>query len=146
MSNIFRKYFEVRWDDVDLNGHLRSTRYLEYATTARLGFLMDAGWDVHALQKKGVAAVLLGEDVRYLHEVFLAEQVAVSCQVVGLSADGARWRMGHSVSREGGEEVAVVRSLGAWIDIRTRKVTPPPPEPRAAVEAARSDDCELIGA
>jgi acyl-CoA thioesterase FadM len=27
MSDVFRKSFEVRWDDVDLNGHLRSTRY-----------------------------------------------------------------------------------------------------------------------
>ncbi|RMB83412.1 thioesterase family protein [Streptomyces shenzhenensis] len=145
MSKIFRKSFEVRWDDVDLNGHLRSTRYSEYASTARLSFLTEAGWDIRALQKEGLAAVLLREEVDYLREVFLAERVSVSCQVVGLSTDSARWRIQHSVSRENGDEAAVVRSLGAWIDVRARKISAPPPGLRAALEAARSDDCEVIG-
>ncbi|MFJ8608033.1 acyl-CoA thioesterase [Streptomyces sp. NPDC093675] len=145
MPEIFRKSFEVRWDDVDLNGHLRSTRYLDYAATARLSFLAGAGWDVRVLQKEGFAAVLLSEEVSYLREVFLAERVNVACQVVGLSADGARWRIQHSVSRENGEEAAVVRSLGAWIDVRTRKITAPPRGLQAVLEAARSLDCEVIG-
>jgi acyl-CoA thioester hydrolase len=66
MSDDFRKSFEVRWDDVDLNGHLRSTRYLEYASTARHGFLTKAGWGVPALMKSGITVVLLAEEVRYL--------------------------------------------------------------------------------
>ncbi|QIZ00987.1 acyl-CoA thioesterase [Streptomyces sp. S1D4-11] len=145
MSKIFKKSFEVRWDDVDLNGHLRSTRYSEYASTARLSFLTESGWDVRALQKEGFGAVLLSEEVTYLREVFLAEQVSVLCQVVGLSADGARWRIQHAVSRENGDEAAVVRSLGAWIDVRARKISAPPSGLRATFEAARSDDCEVIG-
>ncbi|NLU73395.1 thioesterase [Streptomyces sp. HNM0575] len=145
MSNKFSKSFEVRWDDVDFNGHLRSTRYLEYAGTARLGLLMEAGWDVRALRREGFAPVLLSEQVEYLREVFFAERVEVSCQVVGSSADGARWRIRHSVSREDGDEAAVVRSLGAWIDVHARRITPPPPGLRAALEAARSEDWELIG-
>jgi len=41
MSKVFRKSFEDRWDDVDLNGHLHNTRDLEYAATAKLGFLIE---------------------------------------------------------------------------------------------------------
>ena len=44
MSKVFTKSFEICWDDVDANGHLRSTRYLQYAVSARLGFLREAGW------------------------------------------------------------------------------------------------------
>lgn len=146
MSKVFKKSFEVRWDDVDLNGHLRNTRYLEYASTARLSRLAEAGWGVRALQKEGFTIVMLGEEVAYLREVFLAERVSVSCEVVGLSADGSRWRIRHSVFRENGEEAAVVRALGAWIDIRARKITAPPSGIRAALEADRSDDFEVIGA
>ncbi|MFJ5722300.1 acyl-CoA thioesterase [Streptomyces sp. NPDC093149] len=146
MSKDFKKSFEVRWDDVDLNGHLRNTRYLEYTSTARLSYLAEAGWDVRALQKEGFTIVMLGEEVTYLREVFFTERVSVSCEVVGLSADGSRWRIQHSISRENGEEAAVVRALGAWIDIRARKITAPPPGIRAALEAARSDDFEVIGA
>ncbi|WP_051812818.1 acyl-CoA thioesterase [Streptomyces sp. NRRL S-340] len=144
MYEAFRKSFEVRWDDVDFNGHLRSTRYLEYASTARLGFLVASGWDVRALQKEGFAAVLLGEEVRYRREVFLAEQVEVSCEVVGLTEDCARWRVRQTVFREDGEEAAVVHSLGAWIDVRARRITAPPAGLRAVFEAARSEECEVL--
>ncbi|MFE6100808.1 acyl-CoA thioesterase [Streptomyces laurentii] len=145
MSKVFRKSFEVRWDGVDLNGHLRNTRYLEYASTARLSQLAEAGWDVRALQKEGFAVVMLGEEITYRREVFFGERVSVSCEVVGLSDDGSRWRIRHSLSREDGEVAAVVSSLGAWIDIRARKITAPPSGIRAALEAHRSDGFEVIG-
>ncbi|MEV6841581.1 thioesterase family protein [Streptomyces sp. NPDC051133] len=144
MPKIFRKSFEVRWDDVDLNGHLRSTRYLEYANTARLDFLKEAGLNVLALQRSGFAAVLLGEEVCYLREIFLAEVVSVSSQVVGLSMDCARWRFQHTVSREDGNEAAVVLSRGAWIGVNTRKISAPPTGVQAALEAIRSADCEVL--
>jgi acyl-CoA thioester hydrolase len=46
-----------------------------------------------------VGAVLLSDEIGYRREVFLAEEVAVTCQVTGLSADGARWEMCHEVRR-----------------------------------------------
>ncbi|MEU6840392.1 thioesterase family protein [Streptomyces sp. NPDC046716] len=138
------KSFEVRWDDTDLNGHLRNTRYLEYAATARLALLVDAGWPPRALVKAGVAAVSLGEEVRYLREVFPLDTVTVTTRLVGLSADRGRWRFEHTFTREDGEEAAVVRTLGAWIDLRARRITEPPAGLRLTLEEARADDCELI--
>ncbi|WEP00801.2 thioesterase family protein (plasmid) [Streptomyces sp. FXJ1.172] len=136
--------FEVRWDDVDLNGHLRNTRYLEYAATARLAFLTDSGWSPRDLLKAGVADVSLGEEVRYRREVFPLEVVTVASRIVGLSTDGARWRFEHTFSREDGEEVAVVRTLGAWIDLGVRRIAAPPAGLRTAMEAARAADCETL--
>ncbi|MGC0379739.1 acyl-CoA thioester hydrolase [Streptomyces sp. SAI-229] len=145
MSKAYHKSYEVRWDDADFNGHLRNTRYLEYASNTRLHFLMELGWDARALQKEGIASVLLGEEATYLREVFLAERVIVSCEVVGLSEDRARWRTRHTVTRERGGEAAVVHCLGAWLDVHERRITPPPAGLRAVFEQARSDDCEVIG-
>jgi acyl-CoA thioester hydrolase len=144
MSNVFQKSFEVRWDDVDLNGHLRSTRYLEYASTTRHSYLMTAGWGAPALLKSGITAVLLAEEVRYLHEVFLTQNVEVTCTIVGLTADASRWRVRQVVLREDGTEAAVIRSEGAWMDVRTRKITTPPTGLREFLESTRSDDYELI--
>lgn len=145
MSKIFSKSFEVRWDDVDFNGHLRSTRYLEFAGTARLSYLSDAGWDVRALRNTGFSPILLSDAVTYQREVLFAERVTVSCQVVGLSVDRARWRMSHVVHHANGDVAAVVSSLGAWIDVKARKITPPPSDLQAAFEAVCSEDCEVIG-
>jgi acyl-CoA thioester hydrolase len=145
-SQIFHKTFEVRWDDTDFNGHLRNTRYLEYASFTRLRFLMAAGWDAAMLKKEAVASILLDEEVTYLREVFLAEQVSVSCEIVGLSEDRSRWRTRHVVSREDGKAAAVVHCLGAWLDVRTRLITAPPAGLREVFEAARSETCAVIGA
>jgi acyl-CoA thioester hydrolase len=144
VSKVFRKSFEVRWDDVDLNGHLRSTRYLEYASTTRHGYLTTVGWGAPAMMKSGITAVLLAEEVRYLREVFLAQNVEVTCEVVGLSPDASRWRVRHVALREDGKEAAVIRSEGAWIDVRTRKITTPPAGLREFLESTRSEDYELI--
>jgi acyl-CoA thioester hydrolase len=144
MSDVFRKSFEVRWDDVDLNGHLRSTRYLEYASTTRHGYLTTAGWGAPALMKSGITAVLLAEEVRYLHEVFLAQNVEVTCKIVGLSPDASRWHVRQVVLREDGKEAAVIRSEGAWMDVHTRKIATPPAGLREFLESIRSDDYELI--
>jgi len=144
MSKVFTKTFEVRWDDVDLNGHLRNTRYLEYAATARLGLLVESGWSPRAVQKAGFAPVTLGDEVHYRREVFPSEVVTVASRIIGLSEDGARWRFEHTISRESGEEAAVVRTLGAWIDIDARKIAAPPAGLRAVMEEARADHCEAL--
>ncbi|MFE2546272.1 acyl-CoA thioesterase [Actinacidiphila glaucinigra] len=138
------KSFEVRWDDVDLNGHLRNTRYLEYASTARLCHLIESGWTPKDLSKAGVAAVLLGEEVRYLREVFPLEVVEVTSQVTGLSKDGSRWLIEHRFYRGSGEEVAVVSTHGAWIDLGIRRITAPPPALLASLEAVRAADCVVL--
>jgi acyl-CoA thioester hydrolase len=144
MSKVFTKSFEVRWDDVDANGHLRSTRYLEYAVSARLGFLMEAGWSPLVIHEAGVAPVSLGDEVRYLREVFPAEVITVATRVIGLSEDASRWRFEHILTRESGEKAAEVRTLGAWIDLEARKMTTPPAGLRALFEAARTADCQIL--
>ncbi|MFI6876128.1 acyl-CoA thioesterase [Streptomyces sp. NPDC050400] len=145
MPTEWQKSFEVRWDDVDLNGHLRNTRYLEYAATARLGFLVEAGWGPRELRGAGLAAVSLGEEVSYLREVFPLDAVTVTSRIAGLSADRARWRFEHVFTREGGERAAVVRTLGAWVDVQARRIAPPPAGLRALMDEARAADCETIG-
>ncbi|WP_338704173.1 acyl-CoA thioesterase (plasmid) [Streptomyces sp. Q6] len=142
MSKAFTKTFEVRWDDVDANGHLRNTRYLEYAASARLAILMEADWSPQALRQAGLAPVTLSDDVRYRREVFPAEVVTVGTHVIGLSEDGSRWQFEHILTRASGERAAEVRTLGAWIDLGTRKITAPPAGLRAHFEAARTADCQ----
>ncbi|MBU3865730.1 thioesterase family protein [Streptomyces sp. 4503] len=116
MSEELTRSFEVRWDDVDPRD----------------------------LLKAGVAGVSLGEEVRYLREVFPLEVVTVASRIVGLSADGARWRFEHTFSQEGGEKAAVVRTLGAWIGVGARRIAPTPAGVLTALEAARAADCETL--
>ena len=144
MAQTYVKKLEVRWDDVDVNGHLRNTRYLEYANHARISYFQESGWDARRFLAAEVGPVLLSDEIRYRREVFLAEEVEVTCQVTGLSADGARWEMRHEVRRADGSTAATVLSHGGWMGKRTRKLTAPPADLIAAVDAIRSEDCAVI--
>lgn len=54
-------------------------------------------------------------------------------------------RLNRVGSRRVGREAAVVRSLGAWIDLRSRKIAAPPSGLRMFLESECSDVCEVIG-
>ncbi|MGP4046976.1 thioesterase family protein [Streptomyces sp. 2A115] len=74
------------------------------------------------MHKAGFASVTLGDEVRYLREVFPAEPVTVAFRIKGLSEDGARRQFEHTMSRASEEEAAVVRTLDAWIDPGARRI------------------------
>jgi acyl-CoA thioester hydrolase len=140
-----RKLFEVRWDDVDVNGHTHSTKYLEYATHMRFAYMQGAGWDMQKMVESGIAVVLLGEEVEYRKETFLGQVLTVTFQITGMSADGARWQSQHDVLRPDGRVAATIRSRGAWISLASRKIQAPPPELAAAFEPLCSNDLIVIG-
>jgi acyl-CoA thioester hydrolase len=51
--------------------------------------------------------------------------------VLALSSDGSRFTVENEIWSASGERAAVVRSTGGWLDLRARKLIPPPPELRA---------------
>ena len=144
MTNVIDKKFEVRWDDIDSGGQLRTTRYLEYARYARISYFQDAGFPRSRMNQMGLGMVVLAEDAEYRDEVFLAESVTVRARVVGLSADGTRWQVAHTFLHSGGKIAAILYTLGGWLDVTARKLTAPPPELKSVMDAVRSADCEII--
>lgn len=144
MADVIEKTFEVRWDDVDFNGHLRNARYLEYANYARIAHFQDAGFSVSRMYQMGFSVVALADQIEYRNEVFLSQPVTVRAQVVGMSADGARWRVSQAFLTSDSRKAAILYTLGAWIDVKTRKLTAPPTELKSVMDAVRSEDCEII--
>jgi acyl-CoA thioester hydrolase len=117
--------FDLRWSDADANGHVRHTVYPELAAEVRFGLLAEAGLEWRRLEEAGMGPVLQREEIDYLREVRLGERIEVDAEVVGLSRDGARWKIRHTFRRPGGEEVARVVVTGGWLDLARRKLTPP---------------------
>jgi acyl-CoA thioester hydrolase len=140
----FEKVFEVRWGDVDLNGHLRNTSYVEYANHARVAFFQEAGFPVSRMVRAGIGPILLSEQIEYRNETFLGEYVTVRWQIVAMSSDGSRYRIFHRLLHPDGRTAATITALGAWIDIRLRKLVAPPPEVRSLLDMVCSSDCDAI--
>jgi acyl-CoA thioester hydrolase len=130
----YTKTFVVRWSECDQNGHLRNTAYSEYGIETRIGFIADRGFSVNKLREVGIGPVILREELDYLREVHLGDAIEVDFQRLGLSPDGARWRLAHDLSRAG-EKVARIVLSGGWLDLRKRRLTPPPQEIQDIFEA-----------
>jgi len=136
MTDPFRRVFQVRWADLDPNGHLRHTAYMDYAAQARVAFLNDFGFTLERFQKLRLGPVLFREETWYLHEVRANERLRVTTELSGLSANGKHWRMHHRIYKTDGELACVVNVQGAWLDLAARRVVPAPAELQAAMRKA----------
>jgi acyl-CoA thioester hydrolase len=145
MGGMYEKLIEVRIDDIDLNGHLHNTRYLEYANHARASYFEESDFPVSRIYQAGLGPVMFSEEAKYRHELFLGQFVTLKVQVVGMSADASRWQILHTFLRPDGRQAASLTSSGAWVDIKTRKVKAPPPEITSLMDAVRSPHCTTIG-
>jgi acyl-CoA thioester hydrolase len=145
MDGTYEKLIEVRLDDIDLNGHLHNSRYLEYANHARASYFEESDFPVSRMYQDGFGLVMFSEVAEYRHELFLGQFVTLKVQIVGMSVDASRWQILHAFLRPDGRQAASLTSSGAWMDLKTRKVKAPPREIRSLMDAVRSPDCTTIG-
>lgn len=121
--------FTVRWDEVDLNGHLRHTGYGAMCAEARVRAFAEAGMGIDRESLAQAAPVLLREELTYRREVMLGETVSVTTEVSPEStADGKRWVINHKVLKADDVLACEVMVMGTWINLETRKSTVAPPE------------------
>lgn len=136
MSKSFSHSFDIRWADLDPNGHMRHTAYMDYAAQARVGFLAADGFTMERFQQLHIGPVLLYEETQYLREVRANQRIAVTTEVSGLSPNRKHWRIRHRILNQDGELACVVNVQGAWLDLVARKIVTPPAELLQAMEQA----------
>ena len=126
---------EVRWADLDPNGHVRHTVFMDWATQCRVAVLTAAGLSPRRFQELGMGPVLFREEADYLREVGAGDEITVTLELAGASADHKHFLIRHKLVRRDGVHCATVVVRGAWFDLKTRKVGAPPAEIAAAFEA-----------
>jgi acyl-CoA thioester hydrolase len=99
-----------------------------------LAFLADHGFPPTELRRLAIGPVVRKEELEYFHEVNLHDTVTVTYAALAMSADGARFVIENEIWSASGERAATVRSTGGWLDLRARKLLPPPPALLAALQ------------
>ena len=136
--------FEVRVTDLDINRHLTSSRYLEYAIHVRFASLGELGV-LRLLETAKLAPVVFRDELEYRRELRPLDRVSVSVELAALSDDATRWRLRHEFVRSDGVLSATIRTDGAWLDLTTRKLAVPPPELAEGFAALhRTEDFEVL--
>ena len=123
---MFKKQFEIRWSDVDPNGHLANSAYTNFMSHARMSFFGDSGFSMLEIKKHGIGPVVFYEHMYYFKEAFMGQPITVTIEISGLSEDGMFFMFEHNFYNGKGENIAYCEMQGGWIDLKLRRLTPLP--------------------
>lgn len=126
MDAKYTQTYTVRWADLDANGHMKNTAYIEYAVQSRFAFFAEQGFPATEFSKQHFGPVVFREEVIYYKEMRMLEPLIVTFQVDELNEDGSRFTLHNTLYKENEVKAAEVISKGAWLDTNTRKLTTPP--------------------
>lgn len=120
---MYTKEFEIRWSDIDSNGHLANSAYTNFLSHARMGFFITYGFSMQDMAEFNIGPVVFYEHTYYYKESFIGKPITVSVEVSGLSEDGMFFKFEHNMYDDEGQHLASSDMLGSWIDLNTRKLT-----------------------
>lgn len=145
MSAVFEKTFHVGWGNVDFNGHLANTSFLDLAVDVRMFYFAENGFPVKEFQRRGFGPVVLKDEIEYFKELYMLDKVRITFQGAGLSEDVSRFKIRNEFFREDGRLSARLTSTGGWIDFARRKLVAPPQELADVMRRlSRTDDFEVF--
>ncbi|GAB3817987.1 acyl-CoA thioesterase [Pontibacter rugosus] len=119
---------KVMWSHLDANGHMRHSAYADFASQARIAILDEQGLDLGTFQRLKIGPILFREELIYLREVGVNENLRITIELTKARGDGSRWSIRHEIFRSDGVKAAVVNVDGAWMDLAKRKLTVLPDE------------------
>jgi len=142
---MYKKQFEIRWSDVDANGHLANSAYTNFMSHARMAFFGEQGFSMPEIQKHNVGPVVFYEHMYYFKESFLGQPITVTIEVSGLSEEGMLFMFEHNFYNQKGENLAYCEMQGGWIDLKARKLTGlPKPLLELAEQFPKSEDFKIL--
>ena len=142
---MFEKRMLATWGDMDYNAHMRNTAFLDKAADLRLMFFAEHGLPMDEFLRLGIGPVVRKDEVDYMREIRLLEEMRVTIAAAGLSDDGARFIIRNEFFRMDGSLAARVTSSGGWLDHLARKLVVPPESLQGAMRLmSRTDDFAVL--
>jgi acyl-CoA thioester hydrolase len=126
--NEYSRTYEIRWSDLDANGHVNYSAYINAAGDIRYRFFWEHGFPPEKFEQLGMGPTYTAIHAEFLREVRLGETVTITFTVSGLSPQGVRWKVHHDILKANGKKAAHLDVEGAIFDFATRKPTIPSPE------------------
>jgi acyl-CoA thioester hydrolase len=123
-ASTFRTDLTVRNSDLDVNGHVRGSAYLDYADHARWEWLRAAGVSLDDLRGAGLGPVSLETTIRWLAELRPGHSFSVTAAFRW--GEGKTSTVAQQLIRPDGTVVAEVTGVGGLLDLDHRRLVPDP--------------------
>jgi acyl-CoA thioester hydrolase len=120
--------YDIRWADLDANGHVHYSAYIDAAAELRYRFFAERGFPPASFIKSGIGAVYSSVEAHFLREVRVGETISINYILAGLSPKGSHWKIHHDILKSNGKKAVIVDLDGVIMDLNTRKLIQPSPE------------------
>ena len=135
----------TRWGEMDQNGHMRNVAYLDLSANCRMEFFDANGYTLMDFFGAGFGPIVLKDEIEYLAEVRLAEEITITNELAGMNEEGSRFVFRNRFVRADGKLAASVSSLVMFLDLATRKKMAPPEKLLSAILSMnKSEDYTII--
>jgi acyl-CoA thioester hydrolase len=121
---MYTKEFEVRWSDLDANRHMANSAYQNFMSHTRMAFLIENGFGQNEMANYNTGPVIFYEHIYYFREILEGLPVTVGVELTGLSEDGSLFEFKHEFYDHQGKNLARAEMMGAWMNLKERKITP----------------------
>ncbi len=88
---MYSKTLFAGWADMDFNSHMKNTSFLDKSADVRMMFFAENGFPVAEFARLQIGPVVTKEEIEYYREVRLLQEIVVTLELAGLSADGGRF-------------------------------------------------------
>jgi acyl-CoA thioester hydrolase len=126
--NEYSRTYEIRWSDLDANGHVNYAAYIDAAGDLRYRFFIEHGFPPEKFNELGIGPIYTAIHAEFFREVRMGETVNITYAISGLSPSGARWKVHHDILKSNGKKSASLDIEGAILNLSTRKPAMPTPE------------------
>jgi acyl-CoA thioester hydrolase len=124
----YSRTFEIRWSDLDANGHVNYAAYIDAAGDLRYRFFIAHGFPPERFAELGIGPVYTSLHADFFREVRMGETVTITYTLSGLSPSGARWKVHHDVLKSNRKKAVSIDLEGTLLNLSTRKPALPIPE------------------
>ena len=124
----YTKTYEIRWSDLDANGHVNYAAYIDAAGDLRYHFFTAHGFPPEKFAEMGLGPVYTTIHADFFREVRMGETVTLTYALSGLSPSGGRWKVHHEVLKSNRKKAVSIDLEGAILDLSTRKPVLPIPD------------------
>jgi len=123
----YSKTYEIRWSDLDANGHVNYAAYIDAAGDLRYRFFTEHNFPPEKFLQLGIGPIYTAIHAQFFREVRMGETVTITYALSGLSPQAGRWKVHHDVLKSNGKKAVSIDPEGAILDLATRKPALPTP-------------------
>jgi acyl-CoA thioester hydrolase len=118
---------EVRYGDLDPQGHVNNAKHLTYFEQARIAYWIEMGFFTKDQSFMEIGIILADVHITYLEPIYFGQRIKIGVHVVRMGNKSMTWEQ-NIVDAESGKELAKGEVVVVAYDYKQEKTIPIPQE------------------